>query len=287
MQPGALRALEFDRIVEAVRRFALTPMGDGAPGRLQPSTDPQRVAELLARTTEAARFLAANGGLPLRASDDLPQILAALAVEGRALEALRLLALAAFLDSVDESRAAIRRAPGSFPRLEAVSGGAASFKSETARRATRSTRRARSSITRARSSRPFASGCASSGRGCAARSSRTCAARRRRSTCRIRSSPSATAATCSSSGPSIAAAIPGIVHGASTSGASLFLEPLSTVEINNDIVALEEQEREEVRRILLALTDAFRARRDDLQRTIEAATELDVRAGARAVLRVD
>src|SRR5262249_31547206 len=51
-------------------------------------------------------------------------------------------------------------------------------------------------------------------------------------------------------------AIPGIVHGASTSGASLFLEPLSTVEINNDIVALEEQESEEVRKILLALTDA-------------------------------
>ena len=54
--------------------------------------------------------------------------------------------------------------------------------------------------------------------------------------------------------------IPGIVHGTSTSGASLFLEPLSTVEINNDIVALEEQEAEEVRRILLALTDAFRRR---------------------------
>ncbi len=71
--------------------------------------------------------------------------------------------------------------------------------------------------------------------------------------------------------------IPGIAHGASTSGASLFLEPLSTVDINNDIVALEEQEAEEVRRILLALTDAFRARPMDLQRTIEAATELDVR----------
>ena len=54
-------------------------------------------------------------------------------------------------------------------------------------------------------------------------------------------------------------AIPGIVHGSSASGASLFLEPLETVEINNDIVALEDEEAEEVRRILLALTDAFRA----------------------------
>ena len=70
--------------------------------------------------------------------------------------------------------------------------------------------------------------------------------------------------------------IPGIVHGASASGASLYLEPLSTVEINNDIVALEEQEAEEVRRILLALTDAFRARPLDIARTVEAATELDV-----------
>src|SRR6185295_9172633 len=82
--------------------------------------------------------------------------------------------------------------------------------------------------------------------------------------------------------------IPGIVHGASTSGASLYLEPLSTVEINNDIVALDEQEIEEVRRILLALTDAFRSRPLDLQRTIEAATELDVlQARARFSQSVD
>jgi len=73
--------------------------------------------------------------------------------------------------------------------------------------------------------------------------------------------------------------IPGIVHGTSTSGASLFLEPLSTVEINNDIVALGEQESEEVHRILLALTDAYRQRAADLQGTIEAATELDVLQG--------
>ena len=52
--------------------------------------------------------------------------------------------------------------------------------------------------------------------------------------------------------------------------------------MNNDIVALEEQEASEVRRILLALTDAFRRRAIELQRTLEAATELDcVQARAR------
>ena len=71
-------------------------------------------------------------------------------------------------------------------------------------------------------------------------------------------------------------AIPGIVHGTSASGASLYLEPLSTVEINNEVVALEQQEAEEVRRILLALTDAFRRRAAELTRTVEAAVELDV-----------
>jgi len=132
MQPGALKSLEFDRIVEAVKTFALTPMGSERLGRLQPSTDPQTVADLLAHTTETARFLTANGALPLRASTDLPDILAALGVEGRPLEALRLLALATFLESVDETRTAIRRAPGSFPRLEAIIGGGASFKGEIA-----------------------------------------------------------------------------------------------------------------------------------------------------------
>ena len=58
------------------------------------------------------------------------------------------------------------------------------------------------------------------------------------------------------------ASIPGIIHGSSGSGASLYLEPLSTVEINNEIVALEQQEREEVHRILRHLTDAFRLEAD-------------------------
>ena len=49
-----------------------------------------------------------------------------------------------------------------------------------------------------------------------------------------------------------------------------------TVEINNDIVELEEREREEIRRILLELTDAFRARPADLRASLDVAVDLDV-----------
>jgi DNA mismatch repair protein MutS2 len=70
-------------------------------------------------------------------------------------------------------------------------------------------------------------------------------------------------------------AIPGIVHGSSASGQSLYLEPLATVALNNDVVALAEREKAEVRRILLALTDAFRRRGDDLESTLDASAEID------------
>ena len=279
MQPSALRALEFDRIVEAVTDFALTPLGAERLSRLQPSTDPQQVAQWQAATTETVRFVVAHGTFPLRASSELPQILAALAVEGRALESLRLLALATFLDSVDESRAAIRRAPGSFPLLDAATSAAASFKGESAQ--------VREKIDPSGEVVDHASAELRIIRD-RLRKQKTCL----RSTLESYLRGKETAkylqdqVVTERNGRYVLVVkaehrggIPGIVHGTSTSGASLFLEPLSTVEINNDIVALEEQEAEEVRRILLALTDAFRLRAGDMQRTIEAATELDVLQG--------
>jgi DNA mismatch repair protein MutS2 len=277
MQLGVLRALEFDRIVEAVRGFALTPPGDERLARLAPSTDPSQVAQQLAATSEAATYVAKNGGFALRAPADLPQILTILAVQGRALEAARLLSLAAFLDSIEETRTAIRRVAASFPLLDQVGGGAASFKGEIGQ--------TREKIDQTGEVVDHASP-----------ELKMIRERLRKQRTRLRGTLESylrgkeTAkylqelVVTERNGRYVLvvkmehrSSIPGIAHGASTSGASLYLEPLSTVEINNDIVALEEQEAEEVRRILLALTDAFRARPMDLQRTIEAATELDVR----------
>jgi DNA mismatch repair protein MutS2 len=276
MHSGALRALEFDRIVEAVTSFAVTPMGAERLARLTPSHDSHKVAQLLAATTETTRYIAAYGVFPLRASAELPQTLGALAIEGRALEPQRLLALVAFLESVDESRTGVRRAAGSFPLLEAATGAVASFKGESAQ--------VRDKIDPAGEVVDDAS-----------QQLKIIRERLRKQRSRLRTTLESylrgkeTAkylqdqVVTERNGRYVLvvksehrSGIPGIVHGTSTSGASLFLEPLSTVEINNDIVALEEQEAEEVRRILLALTDAFRQRAADVARTIDAATELDV-----------
>ena len=69
--------------------------------------------------------------------------------------------------------------------------------------------------------------------------------------------------------------VPGIVHGSSGSGASLFVEPMPAVELNNDIVALADEEREEVVRILESLTRRVGDRADDLAHAVDVMGELD------------
>jgi DNA mismatch repair protein MutS2 len=276
MYVGALQALEFDRIVEALASYAATPLGAVRLAALRPQTDPRRVASLLSATTEGVRFLETEGRLPLRAPADLDAILAALAIEGRPLEPLRLIGLADFLESIENARAAIRRTAPAFPALRAVVEMTASFKTEIAE--------VREKID--------ASGGVVDNASAELRSLRDRVRRLRgrlqgllesfvrgKETARYLQEQIVT----DRNGRYVLmikaehrAAIPGIIHGSSASGATLFLEPLSTVELNNEIVALEEQEAEEVRRILLALTNGFRGRPADIQRTVDSAIELDV-----------
>src|SRR5262245_56885606 len=129
MHPGALRALEFDRIVDAVCRLAQTPPGLARLARLHPSTDPHDVSARLAATAETARFLG-DTSILLRAPAELDAILESLAVEGRALDPLPLVALAGFLASIDATCAGIRRARGAVPTLRAIADTAASFEQE-------------------------------------------------------------------------------------------------------------------------------------------------------------
>ncbi|HEU4892696.1 MAG TPA: endonuclease MutS2 [Vicinamibacterales bacterium] len=288
MQAVTLRALEFDRIVGSVTRLAQTPPGAAQLARLHPSPDPDAVSRALATTSEAARFLSGTGEIGLRAPADLDAIVEALAVEGRALEPLHLLGLATFLASIDAAAAGIRRARASVPLLAGIIEAAVSFERESAdvRRkidpggdvVDDASPELRSIRERLRKQRARLRGTLESyvrGKDTAKYLQQQIVTDRNGRYVLVVRAEHRTA-------------IPGIVHGSSASGASLFLEPLSTVEINNDIVALEQQEQEEVRRILLALTDAFRVRAAELARTMDAATDLDVvQAKARYSLEID
>src|SRR4029077_17237662 len=53
--------------------------------------------------------------------------------------------------------------------------------------------------------------------------------------------------------------VPGVVHGASATGQTVFLEPFEAVETNNQLVQLAEDEAAEIARILRELTERFQA----------------------------
>jgi len=132
MTPGALRALEFDRIVDAVTAMAVTPTGRDRLAELHPHTEIEDVQHAQRATSEGTRFLADHPGFPLRAPSDLETILDALNVEGRALEAPRLIGLADYLESVEQSRSIVARIVDALPLLRALVERVASFKGEIA-----------------------------------------------------------------------------------------------------------------------------------------------------------
>lgn len=68
----------------------------------------------------------------------------------------------------------------------------------------------------------------------------------------------------------------GVVHGSSGSGHTLFLEPLETIELNNELVRLVEEEQREVRRILREMTERLRAYAAAIHSATEALGALDL-----------
>src|SRR6185436_15773746 len=130
MHAGALRALEFDRIVSVVAGLAVTPTGVERLAELEPIAETAAVVRAQRATTEGTKFLADHPGFPLRAPSDLGAIVTALEIEGRALEPLRLFGLADYLESIEQTRAAVRGVAQSFPLLAALVDTVASFKSE-------------------------------------------------------------------------------------------------------------------------------------------------------------
>ena len=70
-------------------------------------------------------------------------------------------------------------------------------------------------------------------------------------------------------------AVPGVVHGASSTGQTVFVEPLEAIDLNNRLVQLAEDEAVEVLRILEELTERLRADRSPLAAAAIAVAHFD------------
>jgi len=69
--------------------------------------------------------------------------------------------------------------------------------------------------------------------------------------------------------------VQGIVHGASGTGQTVFVEPFETVDANNQLVQFSEEEAAEIVRILRGLTERLRMVRGPLVSAVETIAELD------------
>jgi DNA mismatch repair protein MutS2 len=69
---------------------------------------------------------------------------------------------------------------------------------------------------------------------------------------------------------------PGIVHDHSASGATIFVEPMVVVELNNQLAMIESEAVEEVSRILAEFSGKIQAIKDSLQITVNILARLDL-----------
>lgn len=70
--------------------------------------------------------------------------------------------------------------------------------------------------------------------------------------------------------------VPGVVHGHSSSGATAFVEPISVIEENNEMVRLKEMEEAEVIKILFSLSMEMRKEYPSIAQLVETLAQLDL-----------
>ncbi|HEY5906918.1 MAG TPA: endonuclease MutS2, partial [Vicinamibacteria bacterium] len=282
MNAHSLRNLEFDKVRSLLVQQAGSARGRARLEALQPATDLERVRALLAETSEAVALLAQLGRQPYHDLPDVTDLLPQARMAGFHLQPLALLDVASFIDGAVEIAFRAARAANA-PTLSAraaqvrdttevaeairrallPSGEVADDASPRLAELRRTLVRLRSQLTsimesylRDRDAERLLQ-------------DKVVTTRNDRFVLLVKSEHKGQ--------------LPGIIHGGSGSGQSVFVEPLPAVELNNDIVQLQDEERREVIRILTELTGRVGARADDLALTASVLGELDA-AQAKALL---
>ena len=274
MNSNTFRTLEFEAIRALVLSHAGSAAGQARVEALTPHTEPGAVRAALSRTTEGTAVLRTLGRQPYHDLPDIAPGLQEAGVSGTFLEPLALSDVASFIEGAIEIGRRVARAEGAPELAQRASG--VSDETEIAsaiRRAilpggevadNASPRLAEIRRTLARLKSQLQSVMESYLQGKDADrllQDKLITTRNDRYVLLLKAEHRGS--------------VPGIIHGSSGSGASLFVEPMPAVEVNNDIVSMTEEEREEVIRILRALTSRVRDRGPHLSRSVEILGELD------------
>ncbi len=275
MNPKHLSTLELPKILERLASYCSFEVSSDLAIRLAPATESVEVRRRLAETAQARAALNANDNLTIGGAHDVRNIVAH-AARGGVLEPQELLDIRDTLVSARSVQKAISRMAGLYPDLTAITnriepcGGLVN------------------EITRCIDDKSEVRDSASPALGDIRRNVRIVHDRLMTKLQRIVSDGNASSylqdALITQRGgryvipvkADFKGRIPGLIHDQSASGMTLFIEPIATLELNNEWRELQMAEVREVRRILAALSDAVQADSAFINRTVEALGEFDL-----------
>ena len=276
MDDRTLKTLEFDSLVSLLVRHVQSPLGRKRVAALLPSTDREHINRELDRTTECADYVTTGGAFGLGELDDPEASLGELQVQGTSIEPRQILELQRLTSVAMDVRAQFSdpeikvRYPGlsaiaaSIPDLRRMlasirgkilpTGEVDDSASPALRRIRREINDRRSRIYRNLESLMHE-------RVPTAIQEDIVTIRNGRFVIPVRTD--------------FRGQVPGVMHGLSSSGQTTFVEPLTIIDQNNELVRLREEEEIEIARILLEIAEAFRANLPGIRVSAEALGEID------------
>ena len=275
MNPQAFGILEFDHLRQLVRRHAQTDMGRARVAALEPFGDFGPLRHALTEVGEAISLRARGARFSFDGVVDPSESIARLKIEGAAIEPLAMLDLVRLCNAALDARNAILAEREASPTLfEAVAALSPDLKKlataitkkilpngELDDRASPELARIRHDIGRLRSS------ITRSLENLMRRSSEAI----QEELVTVRNDRFVIPVRADHRGR-----VNGVAHGSSSSGQTIFVEPMQTIEANNELQTLREAEQREIAAILFRLSEALRAQLPAVEAAAVAVAVLDV-----------
>jgi DNA mismatch repair protein MutS2 len=269
----AEQILEFDRLKEIVGGFTTCAPGRRAILALTPAQDVPALNVEFTLIREAVAYLRPGAELGFGSLADPEQWLARLGVPASVLSSAELLDVATLMDTVNAVRQSFKSETANFPSLAERAASFADFRhlltairravlpnGEISDDASPHLKRIRSGVAQTRGKIQKALDTILRSRGEPAGEDYI-TLRNERFVIPVRAADRR--------------AVPGVVHAASATGATVFVEPLEAIDLNNRLVQLSEEEMAEIARILAELTEQVRSYRGPLEAAAAGIAHLD------------